>query len=326
MVLEANGNTSSSAAQANAPQQPFFVVIGSRQATCACAKAPRQTGAVPNIHWKSAQQRVPGRNAPVCRRSGPGRCSTVWLARERLELVEKLCDVVLNRPDYRGTVLCRDRRVVEARHPSRKTAQSHSAHDVCAEERVAGRVIKHLVAGEHRQDVSREREFQDLDDDRHPSSCVRTKDALSRHRVLQGRLPQRQQWGQAARERVDGSVAARRLDCHRCQRRIHPSSGRCHAGDREQKGKEQAGNGVTHSHQTPPFPLSARYPPMYSPASSEPKRAKRHPRHRRDASSCRDLRGGKHPPPNPPPSGAAPSPASPLVCSYCNMTCSPSSA
>ena len=45
---------------------------------------------------------------------------------------------------------------------------------------------------------------------------IDTPDELPRHRVLQRRLRQ-QQRGQAARRRVDGSVAARRLDGDRCQ-------------------------------------------------------------------------------------------------------------
>src|SRR5689334_24950409 len=128
MVSEANGNASSSAAQANALQQHFFVVIGSRQATYACAKAPRQTGAVPNIHRDSAQPWVPGQNASIAGaqrggRSEPGRCAAGRLPRKRCELVEKLRDVVLNRSDNLGSVLRRDRRVIEARHPGSKTAQ-----------------------------------------------------------------------------------------------------------------------------------------------------------------------------------------------------------
>ncbi len=38
----------------------------------------------------------------------------MWLPRESFELVEKLRDVVLNRPDYLSTVLCRDRRVIRS--------------------------------------------------------------------------------------------------------------------------------------------------------------------------------------------------------------------
>src|SRR5437588_9941121 len=110
---------------------------------------------------------VPGQNAPVCKRSGPGRSGAVGLPRER-ELVEKLCNVVLNCPDYLSAVLRRDRRVVQARHPGSQTAQSCVAHDVGAENRVAGWVSEQLVAGEYRQDFPREREFQDLDDDRYP--------------------------------------------------------------------------------------------------------------------------------------------------------------
>src|SRR5439155_26332096 len=87
--------------------------------------------------------------SPDLRHSGPGRCGTVWPPRERFELVEKLRDVVLNCPDYLSTVLCRDRRIVEARHPGGKSAQSYIAHNVCAEERVAGGVTEQLVAGEH---------------------------------------------------------------------------------------------------------------------------------------------------------------------------------
>src|ERR1700719_4563874 len=149
-----------------------------------------------------------GQYGPICERSGPGRWGAARLPREGFEPVEKLRDVVLNCPDYLSMVLCRSRWVVEARHPGSKTAQPCIAHDIGAENRVAGWNIEELVAGEHRQDVSRERELQDLDDERQPPRSLRTKDALSRHRVLQGRLPQRQQRGQAARQRVDGSVAA----------------------------------------------------------------------------------------------------------------------
>src|ERR1700747_2168693 len=113
---------------------------------------------------------LPALKAPE---SESGRGAAGRLPRESFELVEKLRDVVLNCPDYLSTVLCRHPRVVEARHPGSETAQSCIAHDVCAEYRVGGGDIEQLVAGEHRQDVSRERELQNLDDEGQPPRSLR---------------------------------------------------------------------------------------------------------------------------------------------------------
>jgi hypothetical protein len=123
-----------------------------------------------------------GQNSSICRRSGPTSSAARRLPRKGCELVEKLRDVVLNRSDYLSSVLRRHRRVVETGHPGCEAAQFHIAHDVRAEDWITGREPEKPVPSEHRQNVSRARKFQDLDDERHLPRSARPEDALSRQR------------------------------------------------------------------------------------------------------------------------------------------------